>query len=776
EVSKRGAHSLCVPLLAYEPYDQKALGFQEIAEEDALIVPFSSSNQEIVSVKMISEEPAVVAGRPFWVAFQFTMGPEWHLYWKNPGDAGQGPSVQWNLPPGFKVSDLVWPAPERIQIEDSVIYGYSKHLVLLAQIFPPQGLETGSTVDIKADVDWFGCSTTCVPGKSSFDVKLPVAAEKVEPTKQVISIFKQARRALALDARHTKAQVTGNTLEISVHQEMPFSNIKSAFFMPEQANVLDTHQIPTWELSQDKKTLIVRLTSDKLQTTDVVYPLTGVLVVDEESTLGPLSAAWEVKVPRSKDTPLPSNFDKKYQSSTGVAVDEHLESLENKIWYRKLLTEFSLFIKSEFAKILLWAFLGGMLLNVMPCVLPVISFKLLHFVQLKGYSRMLVAKHGIMYSFGVLLSFWALSGTIYILQSLGHVVGWGFQLQEPVFVTCLIIVLFILALSLFGVFEFGVSVSSTTGTWEQSVRRPNEEPSYMSSFASGILATFVAAPCTGPLLGSAIGFAATLQPTYSFAIFSALGLGMAFPFLLISLFPGLTRFLPKPGRWMLTFKQLMGFFMLATVLWLIWVLDAQTFGLSNLLLMLSFFILAFGVWVYGNWCGFDRSKRTRVIGRIVAILLVGAGSWFFISNVQKARTNAQKMATKKPKVTSQVVGQEWETFSLARLQRLVQRGIPVFVDVTAKWCLTCQTNHLVLESDKVKQTFIELGVVKMKADWTMNDEEITRYIRSLGRNGVPVYAVYSPDPSVRPVVLPEVITQDMVIDALKKAHAEHAVK
>jgi thiol:disulfide interchange protein DsbD len=771
---------LSVTLLAYEPYNKNGLGFEVLAETDPIVSPYNSTNEEIVAVKMVSEDAQIVPGKPFWVAFQFHMADDWHLYWLNPGDAGQAPSVHWLLPPGFKVADLIFPAPQRFEIDQSVVYGYSKHLTILAEINPPKELEVGSNVDIKADISWFGCSTSCVPGQAAFNLNLPVAATQEAPSRHVVAIFKQARNALPHPAGSTKAAIKDNNiLEMRVHQDMPFVDVTGVSFFLEEPNIIATKEKPSWQLSSDKKTIIVRIQGENFLEPQIVYPLRGMLVVEEKSSLGPLKSSWSVSIPKPKNAPATSVFEQKYQvhqQKQATNVEEHLEELESKVWYRRMLTEFTLFLKSEFAKILLWAFVGGIILNVMPCVLPVISFKLLHFVQLQGYSRLSIAKHGIMYSFGVLISFWILSATIYILQSFGHVIGWGFQLQEPIFVTLMIIVLFILALSLFGVFEFGVSVSSTTGAWEQSFtkRIPSvaEAPSYTSSFVSGVLATFVAAPCTGPLLGSAIGFAATLQPTYSFAIFSALGLGMAFPFLLVSLFPGLTKFLPKPGRWMLTFKQLMGFFMLATVLWLVWVLDAQTMGLSNLKLSLSLFIIAFGVWVYGTWGGLDRSRRIRLAGRLIALAFIVGGSWYFIANVHRARTTAQQQIEKEKLPASQVVGEEWETFSLPSLERYVQKGVPVFVDVTAKWCLTCQTNKLVLESAKVREAFVKYGVVKMLADWTMNDKEITQYIRSVGRNGVPVYALYSPEHSLRPVILPEVLTQDMVIDALKKVREQ----
>jgi len=573
-------------------------------------------------------------------------------------------------------------------------------------------------------------------------------------------------------------------LQIQLAQERALGHIQRVLFFPEQHGLLDPKLLPSWELSSNKRSLTVHVYSDALTSDRITFPLKGVLFVEVEGPLGQKRHAWNVTIPSMSAQPLPTgpSFEKKYlQTKTPAAptgakvtnVEEHLEALEAKVWYRTLLKDFSTFLHSDLLKILLLAFVGGMFLNLMPCVLPVISLKLLHFAELSGHSRMTVAKHGILYSFGVLISFWALAATIYGLQYTGKVVGWGFQLQEPVFVASLVIVLFILALSLFGVFEFGLTLSSSAGAWESSFRQriplKSEEPSLTASFFSGVLATLVASPCTGPLLGTAVGFAATLQPTYSFAVFSALGLGMAFPFLLVSFFPGITKLFPKPGRWMVTFKQLMGFFLLATILWLVWVLDAQTQNLSNLSILLNLVIIGFGAWVYGTWGGLDRSRKVRQIGRLVALAFVIWGSWMFIGDVNMARSSGAMKAKVSEKGPSQLVGGEWEEFSQPRLDRLRAAGVPVFVDVTAKWCLTCQANKLVLESDVVKEAFVKYGVAKMMADWTMNDENVTRYLRSVGRNGVPVYAVYGRIPNAPPTILPEVLTPDMVIEALKEA-------
>lgn len=283
-----------VELLAVEPYSPKALGFQMLAESSAITSPYSSTNEELVSVKMISEEAAIVPGKPFWVAFQFAMDKDWHLYWKNPGDAGQAPQVSWQLAQGFTVSELLWPAPERIEIQQSVIYGYSNSLVLLAQITPPKDLAIGSTVELKADVEWFGCNTVCVPGSASFAMKINVESAPKEIAKPVLGLFKQARRAMPQDLRYTKARIKDSTLEIRVHQDMPFNTIKRAYFFIEQQEILDTQVVPSWELSKDKKTLIVRLTSNGFLKTDLLYPVKGVLTIEEENSLGPLHSAWNL--------------------------------------------------------------------------------------------------------------------------------------------------------------------------------------------------------------------------------------------------------------------------------------------------------------------------------------------------------------------------------------------------------------------------------------------------------------------------------------------------
>ena len=399
---------------------------------------------------------------------------------------------------------------------------------------------------------------------------------------------------------------------------------------------------------------------------------------------------------------------------------------------------------------------------MMPCVLPVVSFKILSFVKLAGQSRKITLRHGLAFGAGVMVSFWILAGIMLILQAYGRSAGWGFQLQEPLFVAILAAVLTIFGLSLFGVFELGVSMTALAGSGQSSGKTE-----YGSSFFSGVLATAVATPCTGPFLGSAIGFAVTLPAYQSLLIFTFLGFGMALPYLLLAYFPQWLRFVPKPGEWMMTFKVIMGFLMLGTVLWLLWVFGAQTGALGIIILLWALFFLSFGCWIYGKWSPPVNTRLTRWISYAFAGLCFCIGSYIISYSVSPEIAAASSLQqAHEDKI--------WQPFSETKVANLRQKGIPVFVDFTAKWCLICQTNHLVLSTPEVEARFAELGVVRMKADWTKNDAKISAALRKFGRNGVPLYVLYSPDPSVPPQILPQVLTPDIVLSHLKNLNADVA--
>ncbi len=410
---------------------------------------------------------------------------------------------------------------------------------------------------------------------------------------------------------------------------------------------------------------------------------------------------------------------------------------------------------------LLFAFLGGIILNLMPCVLPIISFKIMGFVKMAGENRALILKHGLLFSLGVIVSFWFLAGMMLILQAYGQSVGWGFQLQEPLFVGFLAALLLMVGLNMFGVFEAGLGVASWAG--EKQHTGSQESSSFSSSFLSGVLATAVATPCTGPFLGSAIGFAFTLPALYALLIFTVLGLGMASPYLLLSAFPSCLRYMPKPGAWMVTFKEFVGFVMMATVLWLVWIFGAQTSNVALVVLLFAFLFIAIACWIYGKWSLPTTSRIARTVAYASALLFLGLGALAITTAASSADSHAHN--------TAQMTGQggsihQWETFSPERVAELQKQGIPVLVDFTAKWCLICQANHLILSQDKVSNKLADNGVVKMKADWTKNDPVITQELRKFGRNGVPLYVLYGPNPGEQPKILPQVLTADIMSDHL----------
>jgi thiol:disulfide interchange protein DsbD len=389
-----------------------------------------------------------------------------------------------------------------------------------------------------------------------------------------------------------------------------------------------------------------------------------------------------------------------------------------------------------------------MILNLMPCVLPVVSLKVLSFVNLAKESRRAVIKHGALFTLGVMISFWALAACLLALQAYGHAVGWGFQLQEPFFVAVLAGLMLLFALSLFGVFELGTKAASWAGD-----KQVNHREGPWAPFFSGVLATAVATPCTGPFLGSAVGYAFTLSSFKALMIFTSLGFGMAFPYLLLSFFPAWLKFVPRPGAWMETFKQLMGFMMLLTVLWLTWVFSGQTSSFAVIVLLAAYFVIGVAAWIWGQWGTPASSGRVRKISFALALILI-------VFSGKMAYTASTLASTE----TEIIAANDWEPFSPERVQELRAKGVPVFIDFTAKWCLICQTNHLALSSQKVMDKMNAKGVVKMKADWTKNDPVITAELKKWGRSGVPLYLYYEKDDT--PAVLPQVLTPDLIVDAL----------
>lgn len=399
---------------------------------------------------------------------------------------------------------------------------------------------------------------------------------------------------------------------------------------------------------------------------------------------------------------------------------------------------------------ILFALVGGLILNLMPCVLPVVSLKVMSFVKMSGNCKKAMIRHGIAFTGGVLLSFWVLAALLIGLQATGQAVGWGFQLQDPLFIGALALLFTFLALNLFGVFELGTSIATIAGSASQETAATG----YRASFWSGIFATAVATPCTGPFMGSALGYALS-QPVYiSFAVFTALGLGMSLPYLAIGFFPSTIKWIPKPGPWMESFKQFLGFIMLAAVIWLLWVFIGQTSELGLFLLLLALLVAAIAGWVYGRFGALHREKMTRKISYLLtALLLIGSIGFIRTASLQVASPSEHAHAG-------------WEPFSVEKVAALRQEKKPILIDFTAKWCLICQANHLVMSHKGVVEKFQEHGVTLMKADWTRYDPVITEALKKYGRSGVPLYVLYGAHEE--PTILPQVLTPEIVMNAVEK--------
>jgi thiol:disulfide interchange protein DsbD len=402
---------------------------------------------------------------------------------------------------------------------------------------------------------------------------------------------------------------------------------------------------------------------------------------------------------------------------------------------------------------IVFAFFGGIILNLMPCVFPVLSIKILGFVQSAGEDRAVIRRHGWMFGAGVLVSFLLLAGLLLMLRAGGEELGWGFQLQSPAFVAAMAVLLFVLGLSLAGVFEIGTSLIRYAGEIGLS-------KGYGASFWSGVLATVVATPCTAPFMGSALGFALSQPAASALSVFAVLGLGMATPYVLLSMSPGLVRRLPRPGAWMETFKELMAFPLFATVVWLVWVFGQQTGNDGVAYLLLALTLLSVAVWILGRWPGVTISPRFRIVTRSFALIATLAALWFVARG-----SSMQASASGGPLVDGELT---WNVYSEEAVQEARASGRPVFIDFTAAWCLSCKVNETVaLGNADVRARFQELDVVLFKADWTNRDPEITRALASFGRSGVPLYVLYSIDPQAPPYLLPEIISPGIVLSALE---------
>jgi thiol:disulfide interchange protein DsbD len=675
-----------------------------------------------VEAYLVSEVSSIQPGRPFTVALVLKMKPDWHVYWKNPGDSGLPTRLEWQLPPGFQAGPLLWPVPERFDSEGLVTYGYSGRVLLLTEITPPDGIMNGDRIDLSAHVEWLACRVECIPGAASLQVSLRVRPFIPLPDSAWKKQFGAARSSLpgSVAGASFRAVIAGDRLVL--HGEgIAVPPGASVAFYPEDSGLIAASAAQ--KLSGGRAGL--DLTLERAQGAPSPERLHGILVFGGAG--GENHRGVQVDAPVAMRAAAPA---------TGIAG------------------AFSLLLA------LLFAFAGGVILNLMPCVLPVISLKVLSLVRQSEQEGRGAPVHGLLFSAGVLLSFWVMAAILASVRAGGRLLGWGFQLQNSSVVVVAAALFFLIALNLFGVYPIGTSLTRLGGLFRRG-------RGGAGSFLNGLFAAVVATPCTAPFMGAAIGYALSKPLPVIFGVFTMLGIGMAAPYLVLSAVPRLAARLPKPGPWMETLRQVMGFPMLSAVIWMVFVLSALAGGSSVIVLLSGLLAAGIGAWAWGRWGGLGLRRRTRVIAAAASVIFAVGGPVIaagFIHGMQATTSEADfSQAWKRT-----TLAPRWEPWSKERVDQLRGQGTPVLIDFTARWCITCQVNERVaLGNAAVTQRLAKLGVATLRADWTSGSELIARGLAAFGRASVPLY-VYYPAGAEQPEILPELLTPGIVLKALDR--------
>src|SRR5947207_11781067 len=671
--------------------------------------------KELVKAELLADANAIVPGKPFTIGLLLRMAPRWHTYWAFSGDAGLPTELKWKLPSGWKVGEIQWPIPlKTIDPGDIETYGYENEVLLMQEITPPQKLES-SGVKLSAEVNWLVCEKICIPGSATPQLELPVSTTNQPANSE---LFARYRRLLPQNWPESNVASAnwsrvGHDLRLGITSENLANYPALDFFpLPEQ-DVVVGH--PRTE-SRNKNEVTFRVPIESSEKNLSSIP--GLIVFSQQAN-GEDRAAWQISAAPTL-------------SAASAAAARGLFTFR------------------------LFGFIGGISLNLMPCVLPVISLKIFGFIQQAGQSRRKVLRSGIAFAVGIFAWFVGLAVLLIVLKSAGRDVTWGgFQFTNAYFVLALSVIVLVFALNLFGVFEISLPQGLTRRLLSTTERRND-----LGSFLQGVFATVLATPCTAPFLGTALGFAFSQSPAVILAMFVAIAAGMSAPYLLLSAQPAWLRFLPKPGPWLLHVKQFMGFLLLATLLFLLYVLGAQR-GLEGAIWASCFLLMiSIACWMKGAFFTPSASPKVRTIAALTMSILLLVSGVYFIGGKFRAANIAS--------AASQLRG-DWQAFTPERLQTELEQGHSVFVDFTAAWCLTCKFNEAsVLESSAVREAFQGHAIVKLNADCTNGDPVITKLLQQFGRPGVPLYVLY-PGKSEEPIVFPELLTKSTLLEKLETA-------
>jgi thiol:disulfide interchange protein DsbD len=713
----------------------------------------NSADAPHVHVQLLVLPESLNRGAAADAGLYFKIDDGWHIYWKNAGDAGEPPHMKWTLPEGIAAGPLEFPAPKRLPLGPLMDFGYEDEVLFPFKLSVGQAARSGPAV-LHAKVDWLVCQASCIPGKAELEVSRDV---NERPGKVVLTASDEAlskrlsgRLPKALPAG-VKASFQPTKVGFRLSVDTGRRETEAAFF-PADQDIID-NPAPQ-KLTPTATGLVLDLKKDANLSVNpvelkgvlelsggrayeiVALPGTGLKAGTADS---PVAAVAATSAPPTAVLPAaPASAPAAQVSSNAAPVPVAPKP----------------FSEAELLRATGLAFLGGLLLNLMPCVFPVLFLKGLSLVNSGNEERQKLRVHGFVYTAGILVSFWALVAVLLGLKAAGATLGWGFQFQSPVFLALMAGLLFFLGLSLAGQFEIGLTLTGAGGSLAR-------KQGYTGSFFTGVLAVVVATPCTAPFMGAALGYALAQSAGVTFAVFTALALGLAVPYVALTLQPAWTRMLPKPGVWMEVLKQAVAVPIFATAIWLAWVL-AAAYGAGLLASLLSsFLLLAIAGWFLGRWPA--RRWAAVVAGSIVLGVIA-------VSVFAPGKLETQPLG-----LTAEDVGalaslpamqRGWQPWSAEGVSRAQAAGQPVLVDFTAKWCLSCQVNERVaLERPEVQKALQDANVALFKADWTRHDEAITETLTALGRSGVPAYALYVPGRS-QPELLPEVLTPGIVIDAL----------
>ncbi len=641
-------------------------------------------------IEILTESTSITPGDELLIGFKFTLNPGWHTYWENPGDAGEGASIKWNLPNDVSASEILWPGPQRIPVEPLMTFGYEDEVVLLTKIYTSEA--TIVPLNLNALVSWYTCKEICIPQEA--EVSIPIKLGNKTPSVSK-AILDQTLEEVPIQFEGTYRVQRLEDSYILQGQLENQDQYDSIYFFPKDYGLTDYTKDQFYEINKDSFSLQIKAAEIEIEN----RTFEGVIAINKGEAVSFIEINYPLKA-------------------------------------KPISQEFNIFT------LIFFAFLGGLILNIMPCVFPILSIKILRFVEQSGDSTYKTIQQGLLFSLGVIVSFLAIAALLVSLKSGGESIGWGYQLQSPIVVSLLVYLFVVLGYIFMSNMVLGTSLARLSSI---SLGKGDS----IESFLTGVLAVIVASPCTAPFMGSAIGFA-LLQPSfYSVLIFLGLGIGFSLPYLVLSAKPSLLSFLPKPGQWMETFKQFMAFPMWASALWLLWVLSSQVNNQEVIQVLLGSLLIIIGLWLVEK--NNSKTNWIRWIVRLPFILLLIFSLWLIPTSYSDLDESKQNQLAYSPQL----------------LEDLREENALVFLNFTADWCITCKVNESVaLKTSKVRKLLIDKDITYIEADWTRKDPVISSALEEYGRTGLPLYLLFPSKGD--PLILPEILTEDILLSYLSE--------